>query len=336
MKTYDVAIIEGDGIGPEVIQAAIEVLEATDIEFSWKRIELNPESMVHHPNHLPEEILDDIRQCGRALKGPISTPLGTGFVSPNVLLRQQLGLYASIRPIKALLPNLALKPETDLIIVRETTEDLYVMREEAKDGSASAIKVVTKSASERIARKAFEVARTQSKSKVTALHKADILKQTDGLFLESCRKVAKDFPGIDYTESTIDSACTELILSPNQFEVVVAPNMYGDIFSDVAAGLVGGLGLLGSANIGDGPSIYEAVHGSAPKIAGKGIANPGGIIMAAIMMLRDLDEMDAASRIERSLINILGQSAHLTADLGGAASTQEFTQALIKDIKKED
>ncbi|MBP6962687.1 isocitrate/isopropylmalate dehydrogenase family protein [Candidatus Saccharibacteria bacterium] len=331
--SYDVAVIQGDGIGPEVVEATIEVLNSTGLDFKWEYIDIM--SLISEDlKKLPDEFLDIIIKNGRAIKGPISTPLGSGYVSPNVLLRQQLGLYASLRPVKSVFKTGSLKPDTNIFVVRETTEDLYVMRENRDGDTASAEKFISKEACIRIARKAFEIAKKENFSSVTALHKADILKRTDGLFLECCRLVAEEKPDIRYSEATIDSACTELILDPTKFEVVVAPNMYGDIFSDVAAGLVGGLGLLGSANVGNGPTVYEAVHGSAPNISGKGIANPSGLITASVMMLRDIGEDMVAQAIEDSLYELVNGSAVLTPDLGGNSKTKEFVEELKRLLQK--
>lgn len=331
--SYDVAVIQGDGIGPEVVGATVEVLNSTGLDFKWENLDIV--SLISEDlTKLPDEFLNRIIRNGRALKGPISTPLSGGYVSPNVLLRQQLGLYASLRPVKSVFKTGSLKPNTNIFVVRETTEDLYVMRENRDGDTASAEKIISKEASTRIARKAFEIAKKENFSSVTALHKADILKLTDGLFLECCRSVAQEYPAIKYQEATIDSACTELVLDPTKFGVVVAPNMYGDIFSDVAAGLVGGLGLLGSANVGTGPTVYEAVHGSAPNIAGKGMANPSGLITASVMMLRDLGEHEVAQAIEDSLYELVNGSTVLTPDLGGSSTTNEFVEELKRLLQK--
>jgi len=335
MKTHKVTILPGDGIGPEIVEASIDVLEATGVAFDWERIELNADIMQAAKVTIPQETLEAIKKSRVAIKGPISTPVGGGFVSPNVLLRQQLGLYASIRPAKSIAGIAIMKKSLNVIVVRENTEDVYVgIENETEPGKVVAQKIITRSASERIARCAFELAQVQKRKKVTALHKADILKLSDGLFLDSCRAVAKLYPGIDYDEAIVDSACMQLVLEPERFDVIVAPNMYGDIVSDITAGLIGGLGLAGSMNQGDGVTVYEAVHGSAPDIAGKGIANPSGLLMACVMMLRNLDEEAAAVSLEHALLSTLAEGKHLTPDLGGNTTTDEFKAAVIAKLPK--
>jgi isocitrate dehydrogenase (NAD+) len=333
MSTYKITLIPGDGIGPEIVAATVAILESTGIFFEWETIELNPDLMKQSETGLAR-VVDAIKRTKVAIKGPISTPVGGGFTSPNVSLRKLLGLYASIRPAKSL-PGIALinKP-LDVIVVRENTEDVYVGIEESPEpGKVIAQKVITRSASERVARCAFKLAVVQGRRKVTALHKADILKLSDGLFLESCRAVAKEFDEIQYEEAIIDSACMQLIVDPACFDVIVTMNMYGDIVSDITAGLIGGLGLAGSMNMGDGIAVYEAVHGSAPGIAGKGIANPTGLLMASVMMLRNLGETQASKKLNKALVDVLSERIYLTADLGGSATTNKFKDAVISKLK---
>lgn len=327
---HAVTVISGDGIGPEIVEASIQVLEATGVGFSWEAVELNAEIMQNSPTKIPDRVLQAIKENKVAIKGPISTPVGEGFTSPNVLIRRQLDLFASIRPAHSIAQYAATKKPIDVITVRENTEDVYVAIEHESKDKVVAEKVITRQASERIARCAFELATLQNRKKVTALHKADILKKADGLFLDCCRGVAKEFSQIHYEEAIIDSACMQLVLDPSRFDVMVTENMYGDIVSDIVAGIVGGLGLVGSANIGDDIAVFEAVHGSAPDIAGEGIANPTGLLRACVMMLYRLNENQAAKKLDDAINHVLIEGKVATHDLGGTVTSKEFSNKIIE------
>ncbi|HSH31718.1 MAG TPA: isocitrate/isopropylmalate dehydrogenase family protein [Candidatus Saccharimonadales bacterium] len=336
MTQYPITLIPGDGIGPEVVTATVRVLEATGISFDWQTVALNSSVMTQSRLTVPQKVIESITKNKIAIKGPISTPVGSGYVSPNMLLRQQLGLFASVRPAQSI-PGIASAVQNlDVIVVRENTEDLYSgIENEVEPGKVVAHKVITRRASERVARCAFELAVSQNRKKVTALHKADIMKLSDGLFLESCRNIAKEFKDTTYNEVLIDSACTLLVVDPSQFDVIVTENMYGDIVSDLTSGLIGGLGLAGSVNIGADIKLYEAVHGSAPDIAGKAVANPTGLLMASVMMLRSLGETNAAAAIKTAVTGILAENKNVTPDLGGNATTDQFIEAVIKRMGQQ-
>ncbi|MBI2798470.1 NAD-dependent isocitrate dehydrogenase [Candidatus Saccharibacteria bacterium] len=327
-----VTVIPGDGIGPEVVNATTKVLDSMGLDFEWEKVELNSEIMQSTPSSIPQNICNLIKKNKIAVKGPISTPVGEGFTSPNVLIRQQLGLYASVRPAKSIGKFASTKKPLDIVTVRENTEDVYVARERGDSEEVIAEKVITRLASERIAKYAFDLAIKMGRKKVTALHKADILKKSDGLFISCCREVSKNYSKVVYAEAIVDSACMQLVLDPKEFDVIVAPNMYGDIVSDIAAGIVGGLGLVGSANMGDDLAVYEAVHGSAPNIAGKNIANPTGLLEACVMMLYNIKEPQAAESLRAAIDKTLEQGAVLTPDLGGNASTTDFRDAIIANL----
>ncbi|SHF08762.1 isocitrate dehydrogenase (NAD(+)) [Desulforamulus putei] len=330
---HKVTLIPGDGIGPEITEAARQVIEATGVNIQWEIVEAGAEMIPRYGKPLPDHVLDSIRRNKVALKGPVTTPVGQGFRSVNVTLRQELDLYANLRPARTI-PNIPSRYQgVDLLVVRENTEDLYagVEHRVGKD-AAESIKIITREASERIARFAFETARRQGRKKVTAVHKANIMKLTDGLFLESVRSVAEHYPQIAYEEVIVDAMCMKLVQEPENYDVLVLPNLYGDIVSDLCAGLVGGLGVAPGANIGLECAVFEAVHGSAPQIAGQNLANPLAIILSGVMMLRHLGENKYAAMIEDAVNGVLEEGKELTADLGGTATTRSMTEEIIKRI----
>ena len=320
----------GDGIGREIAESVKAVSRALDTGIEWQEYAAGAEYAAEHGELLQPGVLDAIGQCGWALKGPTATPIGKGFRSINVQLRQRFNTYANLRPVRTL-PGVAARFENvDLVIVRENTEDLYKGIEYMlTDDIANGVKLITRDASLRICRFAFDYARRHGRKKVTAVHKANIMKLTDGLFLNCFRQVAADYPEIEADDVIIDALCMKLVQKPEQFDVMVAPNLYGDIISDLCAGLVGGLGFAPSANIGDKVRIYEAVHGSAPDIAGKNLANPSAILMAFAMMLKDLGQAGAADRLNSAIQAQVAEGKVVTADIGGTAATTEFTQAVI-------
>ncbi len=330
-RTHRITLIPGDGIGPEVTAAVVAILERTGVAIEWDRHEAGLAAVEKTGKTLPDELLASVRQNGVALKGPVTTPVGSGFTSVNVGLRKALDLHANLRPVVSL-PGVHTRFEgVDLVIVRENTEDLYSGLEHiVVPGVVESLKIITATASMRIAEFAFGYARTHERRKVTAVHKANIMKLSDGLFLETVRTVAKNFPEIEYTEAIVDAACMHLVMHPERFDVLVLPNLYGDIVSDLAAGLVGGLGLVPGANMGTTAAVFEAVHGSAPDIAGRNIANPTALLQSAIMMLRHLGEHDAASRVLTALFAVFEDGRIRTPDLGGTASTTEFADAVIR------
>jgi isocitrate dehydrogenase (NAD+) len=337
---YRIVLIAGDGIGPEVTAAAQRVVNATGLDIKWQTCLAGQSALDAVGSPLPAETLAAVRAAAATLKGPTATPSGTGFRSVNVELRQKLQLYANYRPARSM-PGVPSRYENvDLIVVRENTEGLYSgLEHEVIPGVVESLRVVTESASERIARFAFETARRQGRKRVTCVHKANILKLSDGLFLRTCRRVAESFPDIAFDDSIIDAAAMKLVLDPHSFDVMVMENLFGDIVSDLTAGLVGGLGLAPSANIGHGVAVFEAVHGSAPDIAGKGFANPTAIILSAVLMLRYLNEREAADRIETAVRTVYahseppGSPRRLTRDLGGTATTEEFVDAVLSAIQ---
>ena len=334
---HTITLIPGDGIGPEIIAATVRVIEATGVEIEWETQIIGAYALEKFGVTIPDETIASIKRNRVALKGPLATPIGKGFTSVNVGLRKALDLYANVRPVKAL-PNVECRyPELDLVIVRENTEDLYSGLEHVVvPGVVESIKIITEKASTRIARYAFEHAVKMGRKKVTAMHKANIMKLSDGLFLECFYNMAKEFPDIEADDKIIDNACMQLVMRPEQFDVMVLENLYGDIVSDLCAGLIGGLGLAPGANIGEQGAVFEAVHGSAPDIAGQGIANPTAIMMSALLMLRHIGEMDAADRMEKALMEVFAEGNVRTKDLGGSASTSDFATAIIEKIKKID
>lgn len=326
---HKVVYIPGDGIGPEVVEAAIEVIDATGVKIEWQRGEAGAEVEAREGTNLPTSTLEAIIKAGTALKGPTATAIGSGSASANVALRKSLELYANLRPVKSL-PGVKTRYENvDNVIVRENTEDLYTGLEHiVVPGVVEAIKIITEKASTRIARFAFEYARKHKRRLVTSVHKANIMKLSDGLFIECHRKVAREYPDIEYSELIIDNACLQLVQDPSRYDVLVLPNLYGDIISDLCAGQVGGLGVVPGANIGENSAVFEAVHGTAPDIAGKGVANPTALLLSAEMMLHHLDEHEAADRLRGAIDRVLGDGNVRTPDLGGTAKTREYVAAL--------
>ncbi len=331
MATHRITLIPGDGIGPEVTDAVLSVLSAAGVAIEWERHDAGILAIERHKTPLPPELLASIRRNTVALKGPVTTPIGEGFTSVNVALRKALDLYANLRPVFNLEGAPSKFRNVDLVIVRENTEDLYAgLEHQIVPGVVESLKIITAAASTRIGRFAFEYARANGRKRVTAIHKANIMKMSDGLFLDSVRSVAKEFPDIAYDERIIDAACMQLVLHPERFDVLVLPNLYGDIVSDLCAGLVGGLGVVGAANLGETCAVFEAVHGSAPDIAGKGIANPTALLLSAVLMLEHIGERDAAKRVVHALSRAMASGVSLTPDLGGRSSTREFADAVCK------
>lgn len=329
--TYNVTLIPGDGIGPEIAAAAKEIIDASGIDINWEVVLAGEAVMAKYGTPLPDYVLESIRRNQVALKGPITTPVGGGFRSVNVTLRQKLNLYANVRPARTL-PGISTRYEkVDIIIVRENTEDLYAgIEHKVGKNAAESIKIITREASEKIVHFAFNLARQKGRKKVTAVHKANIMKLTDGLFLDCAREVAKDYPDITFDEMIVDALCMKLVQAPETYDVLVLPNLYGDIVSDLCAGLVGGLGVAPGANIGDEAAVFEPVHGSAPKHAGKNRVNPLAIILSGIMMLEHLNEKKAAQLVMEAVIAVLKEKTRLTYDLGGSASTSEMAAAIIR------
>ncbi|AKU89767.1 isocitrate dehydrogenase (NAD(+)) [Vulgatibacter incomptus] len=326
---HKVTYIPGDGIGPEVMEAAIAVIDATGVSIEWEKGEAGAEVEARVGTNLPTSTLEQIIRSHATLKGPTETGVGKGAKSANVALRKSLDLYANLRPVKSI-PGVKTRYEdVDLVVVRENTEDLYSGLEHiVVPGVVESIKIITEKASTRIARFAFEHARKHGRKKVTAVHKANIMKLSDGLFLECCRNVSRAYPEIEYTEIIVDNCCLQLVRDPSRFDVLVLENLYGDIVSDLCAGLVGGLGVVPGANIGEVNAVFEAVHGTAPDIAGKGIANPTALLLSAELMLQHLGEMDAAKRLRGAIERVLGEGRVLNPDLGGTATTKEYVEAL--------
>jgi isocitrate dehydrogenase (NAD+) len=328
--SYRIVLIPGDGIGPEVTEAARRVVDAVGLDIEWQQFLAGQAALDQLGAPLPAETLAAVRSADATLKGPTATPSGTGFRSVNVELRQKLQLFANYRPARSLPGVPSRYRDVDLIIVRENTEGLYSgLEHEVVPGVVESLRVITEPASERIARFAFETARGQGRQRVTCVHKANILKLSDGLFLRTCRRVAEGFPEIKFDDSIVDAAAMKLVINPQAFDVMVMENLFGDIISDLAAGLVGGLGLTGSANVGYDVAVFEAVHGSAPDIAGKGVANPTGLILSAVLMLSYLGEKEAASRIERAVRGVFAKGDVRTGDLGGSSTTTQFVDAVL-------
>ncbi len=331
---HRVTLIPGDGIGPELAEATCRVLDATGVAFEWEVQEAGEAMIAEHGTPLPEPVLESIRRNKVALKGPITTPVGGGFRSANVTLRQALGLYANVRPARSMKGLETRYEDVDLVIVRENTEDLYAGIEHmVGPDAAESIKIITRAASERIARYAFDYAIANGRHKVTAVHKANIMKLSDGLFLESCRTVAADYDGrIEFEDRIVDNMCMQLVQKPDLYDVLVLPNLYGDIVSDLCAGLVGGLGVAPGANIGTEAAVFEPVHGSAPKYAGLNKANPTALILSGVLMLRHLGEQSAAERLEGALRAVIADGRRTTYDLGGEAGTSEYADAIIENL----
>jgi isocitrate dehydrogenase (NAD+) len=328
---HRVTLIPGDGIGPELAEATRRVLDASGVAFEWESVEAGEAAIAEHGTPLPEHVLESVRRTKIGLKGPITTPVGSGFRSVNVGLRQALGLYANLRPARSMQGVKTRFENVDLIIVRENTEDLYAGIEHmvGRD-AAESIKIITREASERIARFAFEYAVANGRRKVTAVHKANIMKLSDGLFLESCRTVAAGYEGrIEFEDRIVDNMCMQLVQKPELYDVLVLPNLYGDIVSDLAAGLVGGLGVAPGANIGTEAAVFEPVHGSAPKYAGMDKANPTAMILSGALMLRHMGYPDHATRVESAVREVIAEGTATTYDLGGTAGTAGFADAVI-------
>ena len=361
--TYNITLIPGDGTGPEVIEAARRVLEATGVEFRWEIMPAGESVMAEYGTPLPEQVLASIRRNGVAIKGPVTTPVGTGFRSVNVALRQSLDLYACLRPCKSYAGIRSLYQGVDIVVVRENTEDLYagiefengksetgklielVLKYTGKTirpDSAISLKVISESASRRIVRFALEYARANRRKKVTAVHKANIMKFSDGLFLSVAREVARGYQDIEFEDVIVDNLCMQLVRNPARFDVLVLPNLYGDIVSDLCAGLVGGLGVAPGANIGDGMAVFEPTHGSAPKYAGQNKVNPMATMLSGVMMLRYLKETGAADRLEKAIAAVIAEGKNVTYDLAqdvsitSAAGTSQVADAVIEKMRKPE
>jgi isocitrate dehydrogenase (NAD+) len=331
---HTITLIPGDGIGPEVSNAVKQIIAAAGVEIAWEETAARGDIERRGEDWMKSGVLDSIRRNRVALKGPLTTAVAGGAPSINVGLRKALDLYANVRPVKNLQGVQARFDDVDVVLIRENTEDLYAgLEHEVVPGVVESLKIITERASTRIARFAFEHARKNGRKKIHAIHKANIMKMSDGLFLSSVRKVAPEYPEIEYKELIIDNACMQMVLNPRQFDMLLLTNLYGDIMSDLAAGLVGGLGVVPSGNIGEKIAIFEAVHGTAPDIAGKGIANPTALLMSGIMMLRHINESKAACRIENALHIVYREGKTLTPDVGGKATTIEFTEAVIREFQ---
>lgn len=335
--SHTITLIPGDGIGPEIVEATVHVLEATGVDISWDVHEETGERAVESVGvPLPDSVLDSIRKNGVALKGPVTTPVGYGFKSVNVLLRQRLDLYANVRPSYSL-PGIKTPFDgVDLVLFRENTEGLYsgIESYDERLEIADAIARITRAGSERIIKYAFDYARSHGRKKVTVVHKANILKVTSGLFLDLAREAARDYPEIEFEDRIVDNMCMQLVMRPEQYDCIVTTNLFGDILSDLAAGLVGGLGVVPGANIGVDYAVFEAVHGSAPDIAGQNKANPTALIRSAEMMLRHLGEMEAADALRTALRDIYSEGSHLTGDVGGRSTTTQFAERLAQKIRE--
>jgi isocitrate dehydrogenase (NAD+) len=327
---HRITLIPGDGIGPEVASAVVRIIEASGVEIEWEKHFAGQLALDKFGTTLPEELLESIKRNKVGLKGPITTPVGKGFTSVNVGLRKALALYANLRPIRAL-PNVPCRnPELDLVVVRENTESLYSgLEHEIIPGVVESLKIITEKASTHIAHFAFDYALRENRKKITCVHKANIMKLSDGLFLKCFHKVGDTHPEIEAQDMIVDNASMQLVMRPEQFDILLCENLYGDIVSDLCAGLIGGLGLVPGANIGDSGAVFEAVHGSAPDIAGKGIANPTALLQSAILMLRHIDERAAAEKIETAMLTLFEEGKVRTRDIGGTSSTDEFADAII-------
>ncbi|EPY6472287.1 isocitrate/isopropylmalate dehydrogenase family protein [Clostridium sporogenes] len=330
---HNITLIPGDGIGPEVTEAARKVIDAVGVDINWHVVEAGEKVLDKYGTPLPDYVLDSIKENKVALKGPVTTPVGKGFRSVNVTLRKSLNLYANIRPVKSYKGIKSRYENVDLIIVRENTEDLYAGIEHMiGDDIAESIKVITKKASDRIVDYAFNLARKENRNKVTAVHKANIMKLSDGLFLKCAKEVASRNADVNFEDIIVDAMAMKLVLNPEKYDVLVMPNLYGDILSDMVAGLVGGLGLLPGANIGYKGAVFEAAHGAAPDIAGQNKANPTACILSGAMMLKYIGENEKAKKIENAIEKVFVEGKYLTEDLGGSSTTEEFTKAIIENL----
>src|SRR5246127_3252865 len=334
--THKVTLIPGDGIGPEVTKATVRILEATGVKFEWETFAVGEDAYEKLGEYIPKELTESIERTRVALKGPVTTPVGGGFASIYVALRKKFDLYANFRPIRNL-PHIPTRyPDVDLIIVRENTESLYSgLEHEVVPGVVESLKIITEKASTRISRFAFEYARKNKRKKVHSIHKANIMKLSDGLFLRCSRNVSKEYPEITYGEHIVDNTCMQLVMNPYQYDILLMENLYGDILSDLCAGLVGGLGLVPGANFGHECAIFEAVHGSAPDIAGKNMANPTAVLRSGLLMLRHLGEHDAAIKIRNAIEYVYRDKKNLTKDVGGSATTSQFTEAVIQALASQ-
>ncbi len=334
-RTHRITLIPGDGIGPEVSGAVVSILEAagaaTGVAFDWHKHNAGADAFEKTGEYIPKALYDSIEQNRVGLKGPVTTPIGGGFASINVTLRKKFELFANFRPVKNL-PGLKTRyPGLDLIIVRENMEDLYAgLEHEVVPGVVQAFKIITEKGSTRVAKFAFEYARKQGRKKIHAIHKANIMKLSDGLFLRCCRKVGESFPEIAYHEHIVDNTCMQLVMNPYQYDILLTENLYGDILSDLCSAFVGGLGLVPGANLGTECAIFEAVHGSAPDIAGKDLANPTALLQSAVLMLHHIDEPETAERVQAGLEQVYREGKTLTKDVGGTSGTREFADAVLQ------
>ncbi len=335
-QPYKVTLIPGDGIGPEVTRATVRILEATGVKFAWETFAAGAEAYEKYNEYIPKDLVESIERTRVGLKGPVTTPIGGGFSSINVELRKRFELFANFRPIRNL-PHIPTRyPDIDLIIVRENTEGLYSgIEHEVIPGVVESLKIITEKASTRVSRFAFEYARKNGRKKIHCIHKANIMKMSDGLFLRCSRNVAKEYAEITYGEHIVDNTCMQLVMNPYQYDILLLENLYGDIVSDLCAGLVGGLGLVPGANFGHECAIFEAVHGSAPDIAGRNIANPTAVLRSGLLMLRHLGEHEAALKVRHAIDQVYRDRTKLTRDIGGSASTSEFADAIIEAIVKQ-
>lgn len=333
---HQITLIPGDGVGPEVTSATVRAVEALGISIEWEVANAGARALAETGTLLPDSVLQSLERTHVGLKGPVATPIGGGHQSVNVALRKRLDLFVNFRPVK-MLPGLKTRFRdlpVDLIIFRENTEDLYSgIEHEVVPGVVESLKVITKAASSRIARSTFEYARREKRGKVTAVHKANIMKMSDGLFLECCRAAAREFPEIQYNELIVDNCCMQLVMRPETFDLLVLPNLYGDIVSDLTAGLVGGLGIVPGANLGEKCAVFEAVHGTAPDIVGKGLANPTALMQSAVLMLAHIGEREGSLRLQKALHSVYEEGKFLTGDVGGTSSTLQFTEAVIEAMQ---
>jgi isocitrate dehydrogenase (NAD+) len=331
---HKVTLIPGEGIGPEVAAAVRRILEAAGVQIDWEEVEARADKASATGQFVTEAAVESVRRNRVALKGPMGTAVAGGAPSINVALRKTLNLYANVRPVKNLPGVKSHFENVDVVLIRENTEDLYSgLEHEVVPGVVESLKIITEKASTQIAHFAFKYAKRGERKKIHAIHKANIMKLSDGLFLKSIRTVAPQYPDVEYKEMIVDNACMQMVLNPQQFDMLLLPNLYGDVMSDLAAGLVGGLGVVGSANVGDEAAMFEAVHGTAPDIAGKGLANPTALLLSSIMMLDHLGERSAARGIESALEKVHREGKHITQDVGGKAGTEEFTEAVIGSLR---
>ena len=336
-RTHRITLIPGDGIGPEVTAATVAILEAaaakTGCSFDWQRHDAGADAYAKTGEYIPQSLMDSLTETGLGLKGPVTTPIGGGFASINVTLRKRFDLFVNFRPIKNLPGRETRYPGVDLIIVRENTEDLYAGLEVmVVPGVAQSLKIITRKGSTRIAKFAFDYAQKHGRKKIHAIHKANIMKLTDGLFLECCREVAATAPEIEYKEHIVDNTCMQLVINPYQYDVILTENLYGDILSDLCSAFVGGLGLVPGANLGLNCAIFEAVHGSAPDIAGKNMANPTALLQSAVLMLHHIDEPETAALVQKALEQVYAEGKTLTRDVGGTSGTKAFAEAVIAAV----